>query len=226
VARPRLELEDNASVVWSEIQVALNNWPGASPARGDETTSPSRTCMPRLAWRARTGWWYWKLRPKRGAVSTTRTGRTAPRTTFLFSDKRTATAKTTRSAKTRQIVVSWRGGVPSSPPRITCGTGRPRSAKHPQRRLQRGRHQTWQVSLRSSPAGRDSPPAAHGVFPAGRGASPAGHGAYPWGRGTGPSISWAHLLRGLPFPSLPPLHSRGRKRGESAADMRNKQDFL
>jgi hypothetical protein len=77
--------------------------------------------------------------------------------------------------------------------RPTCGTGQSRYAPRRRRRLQRRRHQTWQVSphVSQGPAGRDLPPAACGVFPAGRGASPAGRGASPRERGPNPSRSWA-----------------------------------
>jgi hypothetical protein len=100
---------------------------------------------------------------------------------ILFSDKRTDTAKTTRSAKTGQIAVPLRGVTPSSHTRTTCGTGQSCYAPRRRRRQQRRRHQTWQVFPRFSrdPAGLDLPPAARGVFPAVRGAPPAGRGASP-----------------------------------------------
>jgi hypothetical protein len=43
--------------------------------------------------------------------------------TILFTDNKTATANTTRLARTGQITVPLRGGTPSSRTRPTCGTG-------------------------------------------------------------------------------------------------------
>jgi hypothetical protein len=96
---------------------------------------------------------------------------------ILFTENKTATAKTTRSARTGQITVPLRRETPLSRMQPTCGTGCPSLAACLRRRLQRRRHQIWQVShhLSQDPAGLDPPPAAHGVFPAGRGVSPQEH---------------------------------------------------
>jgi hypothetical protein len=216
VARPRLEQEDNASVVWSGIQVAFND------------VARSITGM-----RRRDHVHIEDLLAQAGLESTIRMvvkaiaaetwgcfhsddGRDGSRNhvgSIIFSDKRTATSKTTRSAKTGQVEVPLRGATPSSPTRPTCGTGWPRYARRPRRRRPKRRHQTWRVYLLCSPVGRDSPHAAPGVFPAGRGASPAG-------RGPSPTRSWAHLLRGLPLP-FPRERKEGKK--ETAAT-RNEQD--
>jgi hypothetical protein len=210
VARPRLEQEDNASVVWSGIQVALNN-----VARS--ITSRSRTCSLRPDLRAQTGWWSRPSRPRRGAVFT-KPRRQAP----LLGQEDSHSKEPTVGEDRADRGPSAGGATPSSPMRPTCGTGRPRSARQPRRQRQKRRHQTLPVSPHFSPAGRDSPPAARGVFPAGCGASPAGRGAYPRGRRQSPLRSMArHLLHGLRLPSSlllsPPC---------SAAAMRNKQDFF
>jgi hypothetical protein len=54
VARPRLEPEDNASVIWSGIQVAFNDVAQSISVARRRTTSGSRTCSPRPASRAQT----------------------------------------------------------------------------------------------------------------------------------------------------------------------------
>jgi hypothetical protein len=217
VERPRLEHEDNASVAWSRIQVAFNDVARSitGARRRDHVTIQDLLdlsgikCAKRMvvkAIAAETWSCYHSNDGKDGARNHVRT--------ILFSDNRTDTAKTTRSARTGQIAVPLRGATPSSPTRPSCGTGRSHSAKHPQRRQQQRRRQTWQVFPHFSrdPAGLDPPPAARGVFPAGRGASPAGRGAYPRGHDQCPTRSWAHLLRGLLLPFSP--FSRGRKEGK------------
>jgi hypothetical protein len=113
VARPRLEQEDNASVVWSGIQVALNNVARSitGTRRRDHVKiedllaqagleSANRMVVKAIA----AGSWscFHSNDGKDGAQN--HVGR------ILFSDKRTATAKTTRSAKTGQIEVPLRGG--------------------------------------------------------------------------------------------------------------------
>jgi hypothetical protein len=125
VARPRLEQEDNASVVWSGIQVAFND------------VARSITGM-----RRRDHVHIEDLLAQAGLESTIRMvvkaiaaetwgcfhsddGRDGSRNhvgSIIFSDKRTATSKTTRSAKTGQVEVPLRGATPSSPTRPTCGT--------------------------------------------------------------------------------------------------------
>jgi hypothetical protein len=112
VARPRLEHEDNASVVWSGIQVAFNN-----VARSITGT------------RRRDHVYIEDLLAQAGLESTNRmvvkviaaemwgcfhsdNGRDGSRNhvgRIIFSDKRTATSKTTRSAKTGQVKVPLRG---------------------------------------------------------------------------------------------------------------------
>jgi hypothetical protein len=53
----RLEHEDNASVTWSKIQVAINDVARSITGARGATTSPSRTCSTWPGSRARTGWW-------------------------------------------------------------------------------------------------------------------------------------------------------------------------
>jgi hypothetical protein len=112
VARPRLELEDNTSVVWSGIQVALNNVAHSitnAQSRDhvkvedllaqDGLKSANRMVVKAIA--AETWGCFHSDDGKDGAQNHV--------DRILFSDKRTGTAKTTRSAKTGQIEVPLRG---------------------------------------------------------------------------------------------------------------------
>jgi hypothetical protein len=113
VARPRLEHEDNASILWSKIQVAFNEvaWSITGARRRDHVTakdlldlagieSANRMVVKAIA--AKTWSCYHSNDGKDGAQNHVGT--------ILFSDNRTDTAKTTRSAKTGQIAVPLRGG--------------------------------------------------------------------------------------------------------------------
>jgi hypothetical protein len=113
VARPRLEHKDNAFVNWSKIQVAFNNLARSitSTRRRDHVTikdlldlagieSANRMVVKAIA--AETWSCFHSDEGNEGARN--QVGR------ILFLDKRTATAKTTRSAKTGQIEVPLRGG--------------------------------------------------------------------------------------------------------------------
>jgi hypothetical protein len=113
VARPRLEQEDNASVVWSSIQVALNEVARSimGTRRRDHVRIEdllAQACLEsanRMVIKAiadETWGCFHSDDGRNGAHN--HDGR------LLFSDKRTATAKTTRSAKTGQIKVPLRGG--------------------------------------------------------------------------------------------------------------------
>jgi hypothetical protein len=141
VSRPRLEQEDSASVIWSGIQVALKDVARSitGTRRRDHVTIEDLLDLAGLeianrmvvkAIAAETLSCFNSEDGKDGARN--HVGR------ILFSDKRTATAKTARSAKTGQIEVPLRGATPLSHTRPTCGTGRPSSAKHPQRRQKKG----------------------------------------------------------------------------------------
>jgi hypothetical protein len=113
VARPRLEQEDNASGVWSGIQVALNDIARSitGTRRRDHVhiedllaqaglESANRMVVKAIA--AET-WGCFHSKDGRDG-SRNHVGR------IIFSDKRTATSKTTRSAKTGQVEVPLRGG--------------------------------------------------------------------------------------------------------------------
>jgi hypothetical protein len=113
VARPRLEHEDNASVTWSKIQVAINDVDRSitGARRHDHVTikdlldlagieSANRMVVKAIA--AETWSCYHSDDGKDG--SRNHVG------SILFSDNKTATAKTTRSSKTGQITVHLRGG--------------------------------------------------------------------------------------------------------------------
>jgi hypothetical protein len=209
VARPRLEHEDNASVTWSKIQVAFNDVARSitGARRRDHVTikdllnlagigSANRMVVKAIA--AETWSCYHSDDGKDGARNHV--------SSILFTDKKTATAKTTRSAKTRQIMVPLRGGgqhlfhtrgphveqVGHTPPSAHKGGSKEGGVGY-------GKSVTPLVEI--LPARLDFPTAACGVFPTGRGASPAGRGSSPRERGPSPTRSWAHLLCSLLLPS-------------------------
>jgi hypothetical protein len=232
VARQRLGHLDNASVIWSKIQVAFNDVAKSitGARRRDHITikdllelagikSANRMVVKAIP--AETWSCYHSNDGKEGARNHVGS--------ILFTNNKTATAKTTRLARTGQITVPLRGETPLSRMGPTCGTGRSCYASRRQSRLQRRRHQTWQVSLHFSQdsTGLDLPPAACGVFPAGRKASPAGRGASPRERGPSPSRSWAsgnRLLRVKPYLLLSSPLVVGRERRKSPfPSARNKQ---
>jgi hypothetical protein len=110
VARPRLDPKDNASVIWSGIQVAFNDVARSitGARRRDHVwiedllaqaglESANRMVVQAVA--AKTWGCFHSDDGARNHV-----GR------LLFSDKRTGTAKTTRSAKTGLVEVPLRGG--------------------------------------------------------------------------------------------------------------------
>jgi hypothetical protein len=113
VARPRLEQEDNTSVTWTKIQVAFNDVARSitGARRRNHVTvkdlldlsgieSANRMVVKAIA--AETWSCYHSDDGKDGTRNHVRK--------TLFLDKRTTTAKTTRSAKTGQIAVPLRGG--------------------------------------------------------------------------------------------------------------------
>jgi hypothetical protein len=113
VAGPRLEQEDNASVVWSGIQVALNNVARSitGTRRRDHVhiedllaqaglESSNRMVVKAIA--AETWGCFHSDDGREG--SRNHVGR------IIFSDKKNATSKTTRSAKTGLVEVPLRGG--------------------------------------------------------------------------------------------------------------------
>jgi hypothetical protein len=129
VARPRLEQEGNASVVWSRIQVALNvvAWSITGTQRRDHVRIEdphskagleSANRMVVKAFAAETWGCFHSDDGMDGARN--HVGK------LLFSGKRTVIAKTTRSA---------------TPTRPMCRTSRPCSDRQPKRR-----HRTWRVS--------------------------------------------------------------------------------
>jgi hypothetical protein len=104
VARPRLEYEDNGSVNWSKIQVAIKDIARSVTVEDllDLAGIESANRMVVKAIAAEMWSCYHSNDGKDGARNHVRT--------ILFSDIRTATAKTTRLAKTGQIAVPLRGG--------------------------------------------------------------------------------------------------------------------
>jgi hypothetical protein len=113
VARPRLDSEQNASVIWSKIQVAFNNVARSITgvrrrAHVNNTDlidlagikSPNRMVVKAVAVKA---WMcYHSNKGKDGARNHVGS--------FLFQDNKTAKAKKTRSDRTGQINVPLRGG--------------------------------------------------------------------------------------------------------------------
>jgi D-alanyl-D-alanine carboxypeptidase len=97
VARSRLENEDNTSVTWSKIQVAINDVARSitGARRRDHVTIKDLLNLAGIESANR-------MVVKDGARNQVGS--------ILFSDNKTATAKTTRSAKTGQITVPLRGG--------------------------------------------------------------------------------------------------------------------
>jgi hypothetical protein len=113
VARPRLEHEDNTSVIWSKIQVAFNDVARSitGARRRDHIIikdlldlagieSANRMVVKAIA--AETWSCYHRNNGKDGARNHVGTN--------LFTDNKTATAKRTRLARTGQITVPLRGG--------------------------------------------------------------------------------------------------------------------
>jgi hypothetical protein len=113
VARPRLEQEENASMVWSRIQVALNDIaPGITGTRRrdhvrikDLLSQAGLESANRMVVKA--------IAAETWGCFHSDDGRDGTRNhvgKLLFSGKRTAIAKTTQSATTGQIEVPLRGG--------------------------------------------------------------------------------------------------------------------
>jgi hypothetical protein len=224
VARPRLEQEDNASVVWSGIQVALNDvarsitgtWRRNHVRIEDLLAQAGLESANRMVVKAIAAetWGCFHSDDGRDG-SRNHVGR------LLFSDKRTATANTTRLAKTGpQIEVPLRGGDTFIAHTANVwNRSVPLRAKQTKAAAKKAASDLASLSRFSrDPAGLDLPPAALGVFPAGRGASPAGPGAYPRERGRSPSRSWApdetsSPSRALLLPSPRAAGVAGMKKG-------------
>jgi hypothetical protein len=113
VARPRLEPEDNAYVIWSGIQLAFNDVARSKTGarRRDHVRiedllaqagleSANRMVVKAVA--AETWGCFHSVDGKNGARNHV--------SRLLFSDRRTGLAKTTRSAKTGLVEVPLRGG--------------------------------------------------------------------------------------------------------------------
>jgi hypothetical protein len=195
------------SLIWSKIQVAFNDGAGSITGAGwlnhitikdllDLAGIESANRMVVKAIAAETWSCYHSNDGKDLARNHVRS--------ILFTNNKTATAKTTRLARTWQITVPLRGGDTFVTHSANVWNQLVMLWSHRRRRLQRRRHQTWQVSLHfiQDPAGLDLLPAARGVFPAGLGASPAGRWASPRERGLSPSRSCPsgnRLLRVEPF---------------------------
>jgi hypothetical protein len=112
VARPRLDHEDNAFVIWSKIQVAFNDVARSiTGVRRDHVTIPDLLDLAGIESANR-------MVVKDIAAETwscyhSNDGQDGSRNhvgSILFTDNKTATAKTTRSARTGQITVPLRGG--------------------------------------------------------------------------------------------------------------------
>jgi hypothetical protein len=156
VARPRLEREDNASVVWSRIQVALNDVAHSITGTRRRDHIRIEDLLSQAGLESANRMVVKAIAAKTWGCFHSDDGRDGNRNhvgRLLFSGKRTAIAKTTRSATTGQIEVPLRGGAtPSSPTRPMCGTSRPRSDRQPRRQRPKRWHRTWRVSGHFSPA--------------------------------------------------------------------------
>jgi hypothetical protein len=123
VASPRLELEDNASVKWSKIQVSFNNVARSVTGTWRRNYVTIKDLLDLASFKSVN-----RMVVKAIAVETwscyhSNDGKDGARNhvgTILFSETRTATAKTKKSAKTGQIAVPLRGG------RYICHTRGPR----------------------------------------------------------------------------------------------------
>jgi hypothetical protein len=113
VARPRLEPEDNPSVIWSGIQVAFNEvarsitgaWRRDHVRIKDLLSQAGLESTNRMVVKAIAAeTWGCFHSDDGGNGARNHVG------SLLFSDKRTGTAKTTRSAKTRLVEVPLWGG--------------------------------------------------------------------------------------------------------------------
>jgi hypothetical protein len=105
VARPRLEPEDNASVIWSGIHGAFNNLARSiiGARRRDHVRIEDLLAQAGLESANR-------MVVKAYAAKTWGCFHSNHVSRLLFSDKRTGTAKTTRLAKTGLVKVHMRGG--------------------------------------------------------------------------------------------------------------------
>jgi hypothetical protein len=113
VARPRLEQEDNGSVVWSGIQVALNDVTRSitGTRRRDHVHIEDLLALASLE---SANWMVVKvIADETWGCFHSNDGRDGSQNhvgRIIFSDKRTTTSKTTRLAKTGQVEVPLRGG--------------------------------------------------------------------------------------------------------------------
>jgi hypothetical protein len=224
VARLRLKQEDNTSVIGSGIQVAFNNvaWRITSTRQHDHVTiedlldlagvkSANRMVVKAIA--AET----WSCFHSNNGKDSARNHVGS----ILFSDTRTATSKTTRSATTRQIVVPLRGGDTFVTHAALVWN---RSAMLRQVTTTATAKKASSVSLRSSPVGRDPRLRLSGcsLRVVGRLLRDVGH--IP-GDAEQVHQEVGHIFLAVSL-SLPRLLSRGRNKRRSAAATRNKQDFL
>jgi hypothetical protein len=113
VARPRLEQEDNASVVWSRIQVALNDVARSITGTRRWDHVRIKDLLSQAGLKSANRMVVKAITAKTWGCFHSNDGRNGARNhvvRLLFSGKRTAIAKTTRSATTGQIKVTLRGG--------------------------------------------------------------------------------------------------------------------
>jgi hypothetical protein len=113
VARPRLENEDNASVIWSKIQVAFNDMARSitGARRRDHVPIPDLLDLARI--KSANRMVVKAVAAKTWSCFHSNNGQDGSRNhvgSILFNDNKTATSKTTRLARTGQITVPLRGG--------------------------------------------------------------------------------------------------------------------
>jgi hypothetical protein len=113
VARPRLEQEDNASVVWSGIQVALNDVARSITGTRRRNHVHIEDLLAQAGLESANRMVVKAIAAETWVCFHSDDGRDGSRNhvgRINFSDKRNATSKTTRSAKTGQVEVPLRGG--------------------------------------------------------------------------------------------------------------------
>jgi hypothetical protein len=170
VERPRLGPEDNASVVWSRIQVALNDVPRSITGTRRRDHVRIEDLLSQAGLESANKMVVKAIAAETWSCFHSNDGGNGARNhivRLIFSDKRTDLAKTTRSAKTGRVEVPLRGGDTFVTHAAHVWNGSAPLRQATTKAKAKRRPQTSKVNHLCSPAGRDSPPAARGVYPAG-----------------------------------------------------------
>jgi hypothetical protein len=113
VTRPRLEPEDNASVIWSGIQVAFNDVARSITGKRRRDHVRIEDLLAQAGLESANRMVVKAVAAETWGCFHSNDGRNGARNhviRLLFSDRRTGLAKTTRSAKTGLVEVPLRGG--------------------------------------------------------------------------------------------------------------------